>query len=121
MVYSVNSHTNAARIGWNLWEIDFRFGPGLPPGWCPEWMGASGMASKGVDGGGLVGGHTRPIRREGQPRACSGQLPYNASLVNSNINALVKLPYKCGLVGGAPAPFEGKVGLGLARVDDGKL
>ena len=33
MVSSVNSHANAARIGWHLWEIDLRFAPGLPPGW----------------------------------------------------------------------------------------
>ena len=36
MVSLVNSHTNATRIGWHLWEIDSRFAPGLPPGWvCP--------------------------------------------------------------------------------------
>ena len=33
MVSLVNSHTNATRIGWHLWEIDLRFTPGLPPGW----------------------------------------------------------------------------------------
>jgi len=33
MVSSVNSHTNATRIGWHLWEIDLRFAHGLPPGW----------------------------------------------------------------------------------------
>ena len=33
MVSSVNSHTNATRIGWHLWEIDLRFATGLPPGW----------------------------------------------------------------------------------------
>ena len=33
MVSVVNSHTNATRIGWHLWGIDFRFCPGLPPGW----------------------------------------------------------------------------------------
>ena len=33
MVSSVNSHSNATRIGWHLWESDFRFSPGLPPGW----------------------------------------------------------------------------------------
>jgi len=33
MVSSVNSHTNATRIGWHLWEIDLIFAPGLPPGW----------------------------------------------------------------------------------------
>ena len=33
MVSLVNSHTNATRIGWHLWEIDIRFAPGLPPGW----------------------------------------------------------------------------------------
>jgi len=41
MVSSVNSHTNATRIGWHLWEIDLRFASGLPPGWrsanpCPQ-------------------------------------------------------------------------------------
>ena len=33
MVSSVNSHTNATRIGWHLWKIDLRFAPGLPRGW----------------------------------------------------------------------------------------
>ena len=33
MVSLVNSHTNAAMIGWHLWEIDLRFGSRLPPGW----------------------------------------------------------------------------------------
>ena len=28
MVSSVNSHANATRIGWHLWEIDLRFAPG---------------------------------------------------------------------------------------------
>ena len=32
MVSLVNSHTNATRIGWHLWEVDLRFAPGLPPG-----------------------------------------------------------------------------------------
>ena len=36
MVSSVNSHTNATRIGWHLWEIDLRFATGLPPGWQSE-------------------------------------------------------------------------------------
>jgi len=31
MVSLVNSHTNATRIGWHLWEIDLRFSPGLAP------------------------------------------------------------------------------------------
>jgi len=50
MISLVNSHTNATRIGWHLWEIDFRFAPGLPPGWtCPRarpfrerWPGPAG-------------------------------------------------------------------------------
>ena len=33
MVSLVNSHTNATRIGWHLWELDLRFSSGLPPGW----------------------------------------------------------------------------------------
>jgi len=28
-----NSHTNATRIGWHLWDVDLRFAPVLPPGW----------------------------------------------------------------------------------------
>ena len=32
MVSLVNSHTNATRIGWHLWEIVLIFAPGLPPG-----------------------------------------------------------------------------------------
>jgi len=31
IVYAVNSHANATRIGWHLWEIDSRFAPGS--GW----------------------------------------------------------------------------------------
>jgi len=31
--FLVNSHTNATRIVWHLWDIDLRFAPGLPPGW----------------------------------------------------------------------------------------
>ena len=30
MVSQVNSHTNATRIGWHMWEIDLRFAPRLP-------------------------------------------------------------------------------------------
>ena len=41
MVSLVNSHTNATRIGWHLWEIDLRFAPGLPPGWLEQ--SASGV------------------------------------------------------------------------------
>jgi len=33
IVSLVNSHINATRIGWHVWEIDLRFAPGLPPGW----------------------------------------------------------------------------------------
>ena len=33
VVSSVNSHTNAARIDWQLWDIVLRFAPGLPLGW----------------------------------------------------------------------------------------
>jgi len=36
MVSLVNSHTNATRIGWHLWETDLRFAPGLPPGWISD-------------------------------------------------------------------------------------
>ena len=37
MVSLVNSHTNATRIGWYMWEIDLRFAPGLPLE-CREWF-----------------------------------------------------------------------------------
>ena len=30
MVSLINSHTNAARVGWHLWEIDLRFADQLP-------------------------------------------------------------------------------------------
>ena len=42
MVYLINSHINATRIGWHLWEIDLRFAPGLPP----EWLGVASMQEK---------------------------------------------------------------------------
>ena len=33
------THTHATRIGWHLWEIDLRFAPELPPGWCQiKWL-----------------------------------------------------------------------------------
>jgi hypothetical protein len=32
--FLINSHVNANRIRWHLWEIDLRFAPGLPPGRC---------------------------------------------------------------------------------------
>ena len=47
MVSSVNSHTNATRIGWHLWEIDLRFAPGLPEidlRFAPGWTGVGGEA-----------------------------------------------------------------------------
>ena len=40
LVCLVNSHTNATRMGWHLWEIDFRFAPWPPAGWLlrgPFW------------------------------------------------------------------------------------
>ena len=40
MISLVNSHTNATRIGWHLWEIDLRFAPGLPPGWVVDLLRA---------------------------------------------------------------------------------
>ena len=33
MASLVNSHTNATRIGWYLWEIDLRFALSSTPGW----------------------------------------------------------------------------------------
>ena len=32
IVSLVNSHSNATRFGWHIWEIDLRFTPGSPPG-----------------------------------------------------------------------------------------
>ena len=37
MVSLINSHANATKIGWHLWEIDSRCAPGLPPGWLRVW------------------------------------------------------------------------------------
>jgi len=50
---SVNSHTNATRIGWHLWEIDLRFAPGLPPGWSYQPLGDGGLFR--------LGGHARAV------------------------------------------------------------
>ena len=33
MISLVNSYTNAAIVGWHLWEIELGFAHGLPPGW----------------------------------------------------------------------------------------
>ena len=38
----VNSHTNATRIGWHLWEIGLGFAPGLPP----RWLDVTGVKQK---------------------------------------------------------------------------
>jgi len=48
MVSVVNSHRNATRIGWHLWEIDLRFAPGLPPGWCAAESRPSSTARTGT-------------------------------------------------------------------------
>ena len=42
MVSLVNSHTNATRIGWHLWEIDSRFAHGLPLGGVDLALGGVG-------------------------------------------------------------------------------
>jgi len=39
MVYLVNSHTHATRIGWHLWNIDLICAPGLTPG--RKWRGSA--------------------------------------------------------------------------------
>jgi len=39
MVVLANSHKNATRIGWHLWEIDLIFASGLPPGWGVAFEG----------------------------------------------------------------------------------
>jgi len=36
IVFTVNSHTNAASKGQHLWEIDLGFAPGLPPEWSDK-------------------------------------------------------------------------------------
>ena len=46
MVYSVNTHTNATRIGWHMWEIDLGFAPGLPPGWFAAGEGFAGVCGR---------------------------------------------------------------------------
>ena len=43
MVSQVNSHTNATRIGWHLWEIDLRFAHGLPH--LVEWEAGADAVS----------------------------------------------------------------------------
>ena len=53
MVSLVNSHTNATRIGWHLWEIDLKI--------CP-WV-ASRVAEDGGVGGQLAGGAGLLVRR----------------------------------------------------------
>ena len=55
MVSSPNSHTNATRVGWHLWEIDLRFAPGLPPGWGVD----SCCTGPGVHQGGSAGKERR--------------------------------------------------------------
>ena len=33
MISLVSFHANATGIGWDVWESDLGFAPGLPPGW----------------------------------------------------------------------------------------
>ena len=49
-LFLVNSHTNATRIGWHLWEIDLRFAPGLPLGWCWALSSFSSLSSPDFPG-----------------------------------------------------------------------
>ena len=55
VVSSVNSHANATRVGWHLWEIDLRFAPGLPAG----WHSSGGMGWEPV--------RTKTMERDGSP------------------------------------------------------
>ena len=69
MVSLVNTHPNATRIGWHLWEIDLRFAPGLPPGWESAWEGRRrgvGEVDLDEESPELVadGGHRASLRRE---------------------------------------------------------
>jgi len=50
MVYLVNPHTNATRMGWHVWKIDLRVAHGLPPGWCTgvEWEPAAASKAGGA-------------------------------------------------------------------------
>jgi len=69
MVSSVNSHTNATRIGWHLWEIDWRFAPGLPPGWL--YLGGSDVEDGALEERRALGQLLLPLRREEVPeRVC---------------------------------------------------
>jgi len=81
MVSLVNSHTNATRTGWHLWEIDLRFAYGLPPGWrlvrgmaTASLRAESGRGSEGACQGcprilerrfSVVGLSSRPSRSAG--------------------------------------------------------
>jgi len=56
MVSLVNSHTNATRIGWHLWEIDLRFAPGLRPGWLHDHVARpAGSRVQELDAGVQIG------------------------------------------------------------------
>jgi len=55
MVSSVNSHTDATRIGWHLWEIDLIFVPGLPPGWGARMTSLVAPAESVSPSGGVRG------------------------------------------------------------------
>jgi len=69
MVSLVNSHTNATRIVWHLWEIDLRFAPGLPLGWREMFCGLRRILAAGIYHGLVVeavgGSLGEPRRVEG--------------------------------------------------------
>jgi len=76
MVSLVNSHTNATRIGWHLWDIDLRFASGLPPGWgaIAAHSPSSGVHVLGVRGGDRASvGRGAAARGVSELRAGSGQ------------------------------------------------
>ena len=52
--FSVNSHSNITRIGWQQREIDLRFALGLPPGWLID----SHQVDRHID---------KPLRRDEKP------------------------------------------------------
>ena len=77
MVSSVNSHTNASRIGWHLWEIDFKFAPGLrkPPQLKEVCRSASRSNLLALGIGGVLRPNLLALPHSGRPPLTSFLLP----------------------------------------------
>jgi len=85
MVSLVNSHTNATRIGWHMWEIDLRFAPVVYPEWL-TWLGtwAGGKVESGGPSVRRSLGRYVPMSTKRSARKVDIRLPGSASQIHDD-------------------------------------